>query len=117
MNKEIKIGEKSYPMIANLGTAILYRDLTKRDWTQDLVSVKEKKVPVALSLTIIQEMAYCMNVQATSSTLEEMEAKLNKNDYFLWISQFDLASFGKDCMTEIMGLWNSQDKSVIEGKN
>lgn len=117
MTCEVKLGDKKYPMTANLGTAILYRDLTHRDWIQDLTAVKEKKVSGALILTIIQEMAYCMNIQATASSFEDMEAKMNKNSFFEWVSQFDLLSFDKEATTTIMGLWNEQKKTNIEGKN
>lgn len=53
MRKTIKINEKNYEMKANLGTAVLYRKLTGRDWLQDLTKIRNKETEInALDIII-----------------------------------------------------------------
>lgn len=118
MRKIITINEKNYEMKANLGTAVLYRKLTGRDWLQDLTKIRNKDSNIS-ALDIIIEMAYCMNVQAKGLNLDEMEKLLTPEGLFNWKDQedFSVSSFNKDVMREIILLWNNQEKSTIASKN
>ena len=118
MRKTITINEKNYEMKANLGTAVLYRKLTGRDWLQDLTKIRNKETEIN-ALDIIIEMAYCMNVQAKGLDLDEMEKLLTQKALFQWKDEedFSITSFNKEVMREVISLWNNQERSNIEIKN
>ena len=118
MRKIITINEKNYEMKANLGTAVLYRKLTGRDWLQDLTKIRNKETDVN-ALDIIIEMAYCMFVQAKGLELDEAEKLLTQAELYKWkdTEDFGVGSFNKQVMKEIILLWNQQERSAIEIKN
>ena len=119
MRKIITINEKQYEMKANLGTATYYRKLTGRDWLSDLGKITRKEVGGAEATEAVIEMAYCMNLHARDLDLEEAEKLLNDKELFRWKDKedFDLGSFNVRVMKEVIGLWNSQNKTTIEVKN
>ena len=118
MRKIITINEKQYEMKANLGTAVLYRKLTGRDWLSDLQNIREKKAGTNALDTII-EMAYCMFVQAKGLELDEAEKLLTQAELYKWkdTEDFGVGSFNKKVMQDIILLWNQQERSAIEIKN
>jgi len=129
MRKTITINEKEYEMKANLGTAILYKNLTGRDWLSDLNRIKKKEIPEMMeTYGIILQMFFCMNVhgktvkkedESSETYLERLEKQISDKKYFIWLDEndFDFSSFDIKIMTEVLGLWNKQKISTIESKN
>ena len=119
MRKIITINEKQYEMKANLGTAVYYRKLTGRDWLSDLGKITRKEISGSEATEAVVEMAYCMNLHAKDLELDEAEKFLNDKELFKWKDRedFDLGSFNVGVVKEVIGLWNSQNKSTIQVKN
>lgn len=129
MRKTVIINEKEYEMKANLGTAILYRNLTGRDWLSDLTRIKNKEVTDETQVyDMVLQMFFCMNIHAktvkkeeeTSEVyLERLEKRITDKKYFIWLDEndFDFSSFDKEIIKEVMSLWNRQRVTAVQAKN
>lgn len=119
MRKNIKIGNQELPFEANLGTARLYEKLTGQNILMILTNFKtmgeEDKKRFAIQLfTIFEQLAYVMNVQATSTDIKEMKSRMNEDDFMEWEMRFSLSDFGEEQLLEIGNLWASTQETHSE---
>lgn len=129
MRTTITIGTQDVPMANSAFTAILYRQLFKKDFLQEmaqLTSLKDKKyadyteAEKALSLTITDSysrIAFVMARQGQTNSIDEL-MKVSITDYYEWMNQFPPNAFQKpDTMAGIIAFWNGNARNDIESKN
>lgn len=97
MFKEVNVGGKPFPMVANAATAIRYKQVFGRDLLKEMTS--EDGVNVA---GIVQELGYIM---AMAGAGEDMN-KLNQETYVSWLEGFEALDFyEEETAVDIMNLW------------
>lgn len=108
MFKEVKIGGKNLPMVANAATAIRYKQVFGRDL------LKEMSADDDLSVAgLVQELGYIM---AMAGAGEDMN-KLNNETYIKWLEGFDaLDFFDENVATDIMNLWQGNKEVSAQAK-
>lgn len=119
MRKNIRIGKEDLAFEANLGTARLYEKLTGQNILVILMNFKnmndEEKKKYAIQLyNIFEQLAYVMNVQATSEDIKEMKSKMNEDDFLEWEMRFNLGDFGEEQLVSIGELWASTQETHSE---
>lgn len=108
MFKEVKIGGKLFPMVANAATAIRYKQVFGRDLLKEMSNEDEMSVA-----GLIQELGYIM---AMAGAGEDMN-KLNQETYITWLEGFDaLDFFDETAATDIMNLWQGNKAVSAEAK-
>ena len=127
MKKDISVGGKALPCVANAFTPILYRQIFHKDFMTEMTSfskLKGKKpsdytdedTATALERTqSFSRLAFVMKEQATDKTIKEL-VKLNELDYYEWLSQYEPSDFNDvSTITDVLTLWrgNSEDNKVI----
>lgn len=111
MYREIKIGEKTIPMLANGATPLRYRMVFGRDIISEFQRAGEDGGIMASS---ISELAYIMASAADKSV--DMN-KLNINSYANWLEQFeplDLTMAAEEVVDVYMG--NAKTTSEVKKK-
>ena len=126
MKKDISVGGKGVPCVANAFTPILYRQVFRKDFMTEMQSfskLKGKKVneytdeDTALALERTQSfsrLAFIMKEQASDKPVKEL-VKLSELDYYEWLTEFELTTFNDiTTITDILTLWrgNSEDNHV-----
>lgn len=85
MFKEVKIGDKSVPMLANGSTPIRYRMLFSKDILSEFQAIQNDSTKTET----IGELGYVMAMQSKANEGKFDLVKLNTNDYIKWLEQFD----------------------------
>lgn len=106
MRKDVKLGSKTVPMLANATTVIRYRQVFKRD----LLIIMNKQEEES---DYTGELGFIMAKQAEGAEM----GRLSYEDYVAWTSQFDAMDlFGSQVANEILLLFLAQQKPEIEEK-
>ena len=85
MYREISIGNKIVPMLANGATPIRYRMTFRKDLISEFENI-QKGDGVSTS---IAELAYIMAMAAEAQNEKKPMATLNVEDYIVWLEQFE----------------------------
>jgi hypothetical protein len=86
MYREIKIGEKTIPMLANAATPLRYKQHFHKDILVELQNAQIESVKVTDSLP---ELAFIMANQAKAKEGKVDLNLLKETDYIDWLEQFD----------------------------
>lgn len=112
MYREIQIGEKTVPMVANGATALRYRHVFKRDLIKEF---QEAKNDAAKGFNSIPELAFIMAKAAEAKEGKANMNLLNDDDLIEWLEQFGpmdvlMAS------DEIVNLYTGNAEASVEQK-
>lgn len=130
MTKDMRIGDKTVPGVANAFTPILYRNVFKRDFMielQNFAKLKGKKpneytdedTAIVLDRTqAFARLAFIMKEQATDKSVNEL-VKLSELDFYEWLEGFGPSTFSEvTTIADILALWRGNDDDAhIEPKN
>lgn len=111
MYREIKIGEKTIPLLANGATPMRYRMVFGRDILSEFQRAGEDG---GIMISSLSELAYIMAMAADKSV--DM-SKLNVNSYINWLEQFeplDLTNASEEIVDTYMG--NTKTTSEVKKK-
>ena len=86
MYREITIGEKSIPMLANGATPIRYRMVFGKDIMNEFNKVNEDMSKATDSLS---ELAFIMSKAADAQNEHKPMTNLNMESYIAWMEQFE----------------------------
>jgi hypothetical protein len=114
MYREIKIGEKSIPMLANGATPIRYRMVFGKDIMNEFKRVNEDMGSATDSLA---ELAFIMSKAAEAQSEHKTMAVLNQESFIDWLEQFeplDLVLASEDIVNLYLG--NEQTLSEVKKK-
>lgn len=130
MLREIKINDQTISMASNAFTPILYRQIFKKDFLREIVSLRKLKGKKTTEMTdsevsettdklsLFTELAFVMAKQAELKQADKLVA-LTMMNYYEWLEEFEASDF-KDpkIMSQIIALWqgNAKDQDV-EAKN
>lgn len=118
MFKELKIGDKTIPMLANGATPLRYRLVFKKDIIEELQLAKNDYSKVTNS---VPELAFIMAKQAEASQGGEDLNLLSFDKYMAWMEQFepmDLIYASDDIIDLYMGnnQTSSESKKKVRGE-
>lgn len=85
MFREIKVGDKIVPMLANGATALRYRHVFKRDIIKELSEAQED---MSKGVNSIPELAFIMAMAAKAKDGEVDMNLLNEEKYIEWLEDF-----------------------------
>lgn len=114
MYREIKVGEKSIPMLANGATPIRYRMVFGKDIITEFDKVKNES---GKSVDSISELAFIMAKAAESQNEGKPMSNLNNEVFITWLEQFeplDLTIAAEDIVDLYLG--NEQTLSEVKKK-
>jgi hypothetical protein len=114
MYREIKIGEKSIPMLANGATPIRYRMVFGKDIMSEFNKVNEDMGKATDSLS---ELAFIMSKAAEAQNEHKAMTNLNMESFVSWLEQFeplDLTLAAEDIVNLYLG--NEQTLSEVKKK-
>lgn len=114
MYREIKIGEKSIPMLANGATPIRYRMVFGKDIMNEFNKVGED---VGKATDSLSELAFIMFKAAEAQNEHKAMATLNQESFIEWLEQFeplDLTLAAEDIVNLYLG--NEQTLSEVKKK-
>lgn len=86
MYREIKVGEKNVPMIANAGTALRYKHVFGKDLIQEL---QQAQHDTSKGFNSLPELAFIM---AKAAEAKEGKANMNllsEESFIEWLEQFE----------------------------
>ena len=112
MYREIKIGEKSIPMLANGATPIRYRMVFGRDIISEFENVQTDS---GKATTSISERAFIMAKQAESQNEHKPMTTLNQESFIEWLEQFEPLDVVL-ATDEIVDLYLGNEKTLSEAK-
>lgn len=118
MFKELKIGDKTIPMLANGATPLRYRLVFKKDIIEELQLAENDYSKVTNS---VPELAFIMAKQAEASQGGEDLNLLSFDKYMAWMEQFepmDLIYASDDIIDLYMGnnQTSSESKKKVRGE-
>lgn len=114
MYREIKIGEKSIPMLANGATPIRYRMVFGKDIMSEFNKVNED---MGKATDSISELAFIMSKAAEAQNEHKAMTNLNMESFVSWLEQFeplDLTLAAEDIVNLYLG--NEQTLSEVKKK-
>ena len=111
MYREIVIGSKTVPMLANGATPIRYRMTFRKDLISEFENV-QKGEGVSTS---ISELAYIMAKAAEAQNEQKPMAILNVEDYIVWLEQFEALDITM-AAEEIVSLYMGNEETLSEAK-
>lgn len=98
MFKEIKIGDKQVPMLANAATPIRFRQVFGKNLLKYFIGNESQEETAAMA----GELAYIMAKAGEGADMN----KLSIEDYIVWLEQFDAMAFvNVDTVMEIMEVY------------
>lgn len=112
MYREIKVGEKSIPMLANGATPIRYRMTFGKDIISEFESVQTDTGKASSS---IAELAFIMTKAAEAQSEHKAMTTLNQESFIEWLEQFeplDLVLASED----IVNLYLGNEHTLSEAK-
>mgnify|MGYP003517079621 CR=1 FL=1 len=112
MYREIKVGEKSIPMLANGATPIRYRMTFGKDIISEFESVQTDTGKASSS---IAELAFIMTKAAEAQSEHKAMTTLNQESFIEWLEQFeplDLVLASED----IVNLYLGNEQTLSEAK-
>lgn len=112
MYREIKIGEKSIPMLANGATPIRYRMVFGRDIISEFENVQTDS---GKATTSISELAFIMAKQAEAQNEHKPMTTLNQESFIEWLEQFEPLDVVL-ATDEIVDLYLGNEKTLSEAK-
>ena len=112
MYREIKIGEKSIPMLANGATPIRYRMVFGRDIISEFENVQTDS---GKATTSISELAFIMAKQAEAQNEHRPMTTLNQESFIEWLEQFEPLDVVL-AIDEIVDLYLGNEKTLSEAK-
>jgi len=86
MYREIKVGEKIVPMVANGATALRYRHVFGKDLIQEL---QQAQGDTSKGFNSLPELAYIMAKAAEAKEGKVNMSLLNEESFMEWLEQFD----------------------------
>ena len=100
MYKEIKVGDKLVPMLANAATPIRFRQVFGKNLLKYFIGQESNEEIAAMT----GELAYIMAKAGEGADMN----KISIDDYITWLEQFDAMAFvDVDTVTEIMAIYQS----------
>lgn len=114
MYREIKIGEKTVPMLANGATPIRYRMVFGKDIITEFQNVEKDTGKAASSVT---ELAFIMNKAAEAQENKSALTTMNQETFVEWLEQFeplDITMASEDIVDLYMG--NGKGLSEVKKK-
>lgn len=112
MYREIKVGEKSIPMLANGATPIRYRMAFGRDIISEFDLVKDD---TGRATTSISELAFIMAKAAESQNEHKPMTTLNNESFIEWLEQFEPLDLTL-AADEIVDLYLGNEQTLSEVK-
>ena len=112
MYREIKIGEKSIPMLANGATPIRYRMVFGRDFINEFDNGQTDN---GKATTSISELAFIMAKQAEAQNEHKPMTTLNQESFIEWLEQFEPLDVVL-ATDEIVDLYLGNEKTLSEAK-
>ena len=86
MYREIKVGKKIVPMVANGATALRYRHVFGKDLIQEL---QQAQGDTSKGFNSLPELAYIMAKAAEAKEGKVNMSLLNEESFMEWLEQFD----------------------------
>ena len=114
MYREIKIGEKSIPMLATGATPIRYRMVFGKDIMSEFNKVNED---IGKATDSLSELAFIMSKAAEAQNEHKAMTNLNMESFVSWLEQFeplDLTLAAEDIVNLYLG--NEQTLSEVKKK-
>lgn len=115
MFAEVKIGEKGIPMLSNAATAILYKQIFKKDllvFMDRLGKASEAGEMIEGVNDVILELAYIMATQAEKTGFRDK----NFETYIEWLMQFEPLEI-EAAAADIFAVYKSNQKTRSTPKN
>lgn len=112
MYREIKVGEKSIPMLANGATPIRYRMVFGRDIISEFENVQTDS---GKATTSISELAFIMAKAAEAQNEHKPMTTLNQESFIEWLEQFEPLDVVL-ATDEIVDLYLGNEKTLSEAK-
>ena len=112
MYREIKVGEKSIPMLANGATPIRYRMVFGKDIMTEFNKVKDES---GKSVDSISELAFIMAMAAESQNEGKPMSNLNNEVFITWLEQFEPLDLTL-AAEEIVDLYLGNEQTLSEVK-
>ena len=106
MYKEVQIGDKTVPMLANAASPWRYSQCFHEDFLKATQAGDEVD-----ATNIFSKLGYIMARQAEKTDL----SKLSESDFYLWLEQFDAADY-LDALDQIADVYTSSSKSHVDPK-
>ena len=98
MYKEIKVGDKQVPMLANAATPIRFRQVFGKNLLKYFMGNESQEEMAAMA----GELAYILARAGEGADM----GKLSIDDYIAWLEQFDAMAFvNVETVTEIINLY------------
>lgn len=112
MYREIKVGEKSIPMLANGATPIRFRMVFGKDIMTEFSKVKED---TGVATTSIAELAFIMAKAAEAQGEKKPMSTLNIDSFIDWMEQFEPMDLVL-AADEIVDLYLGNEVTMSEAK-
>jgi len=112
MYREINVGEKSIPMLANGATPIRYRMTFGRDIISEFDLAKDD---TGRATTSISELAFIMAKAAESQNEHKPMTTLNNESFIEWLEQFEPLDLTL-AADEIVDLYLGNEQTLSEVK-
>lgn len=111
MYKEIKIGDKTIPMLANAATPIRYKMIFHKDILKALKSINNDDLDTAS----IGELAFMMSMQSEAQSGKVKLSELNFDKYLEWLEQFNPLDIEMSA-EDIVNLYSADAETSSEPK-
>ena len=112
MYKEIKLGEKTVPMIANAATALRYKLVFGKEMIGEFQNIESDAVR---GMNTLPELTFIMAKAAEAKEGKADMNKLNQEIYIEWLEQFDPMDI-PDAASDILDLYMGNTKTTSEPK-
>ena len=112
MYKEIKLGEKTVPMIANAATALRYKLVFGKELIGEFQNIESDAVR---GMNTLPELTFIMAKAAEAKEGKADMNKLNQEIYIEWLEQFDPMDI-PDAASDILDLYMGNTKTTSEPK-
>lgn len=109
MYKEIKVGEKQVPMLANAATPIRYKQVFGKNLLKYFMGNESQEEMAAMA----GELAYILARAGEGADMN----KLSIEDYISWLEDFEAMAFvDVDVVSKIVGLYQGNMESEATAK-
>lgn len=112
MYREIKVGEKMVPMVANAATALRYKHVFGKDL---IVELQQAQGDTAKGFNSLPELAFVMAKAAEAKEGKVNMGLLNEENFMDWLEQFD----SMDIVTAaeaVINLYMGNSEASVEQK-
>lgn len=116
MEKTITLGDKEIRCRCNSMTLRLYKLAFNEDFLILFLHAGENDRSILEMLPTIQKFAFVVAKQAESNGWREAKEKINEDEFYDWVEQFEDSYFIKS-MKEIIDMWRESAKQESESKN